>query len=76
MESMLVAPIPLLFDVMEVGKNHKTNYHRNVIRWKRLHGWTCNDIDYAKRRGPDRVKGGKEEYVATREVLKHIYDKY
>ena len=71
-----MAPIPLLFDFMGVGQNCKTNFHRDLHRWKELNGWTCNDIDTAKRKGPDRVPEGKPEYIATRAVLKFIYDKY
>ena len=68
--------VPTLLTLLKVPKSKKSNLGRDLATWKRIHGWTVNDLDACKRKGIDRVPGGTPEAVATKAVLEVLYSKY
>ena len=72
----LMASVPLMLTIMKVSKSKRQNLHRDLQKWKTLHNWNQSQLDACKRKGPDRVPGGRSESVATKETLQVIYGKY
>ena len=73
---MEMASIPFMLTVMGVEKSIKKNLWRSLNTLARLHGWTQQDVTWAKRKGQGREPGGSAEACASLQVLKVIHAKY